>query len=193
MNIKNRIKEFKWVDTDQLKDNPKNWRVHSEGQKNALTTLLDTIGWGNAILVREDENNNLNIIDGHLRKDLAQDSKIPVLVLDVSEEEADLMLATIDPLSRMADTDAENLRSLIEELSYSVDNNVREVLAQIETLYDVGIPEPFMLDDTDDPIPGEPYVVISFRMSRGEYERKEEIIEQVIDLLGLQPNIEEIG
>jgi hypothetical protein len=143
--------------------------------------------------VRETDSGQLVIVDGHLRKELTGGEQVPVLVLDISEEEADLMLATLDPLSRMADTDADNLRQLIEDLSYSVDNDVREVLSQIETLYDIGIPEPIVLGDPDDSMPGEPYVIISFRMTRSEYEKKEEIMDKIIEMIGLQPNIEEIG
>ena len=39
------------------------------------------------------------LIDGHLRAETAPDMMVPVLVLDVTEEEADKLLLTLDPLA----------------------------------------------------------------------------------------------
>ncbi len=56
------------------------------------------------------------LIDGHLRRDLAAGEVVPVLVLDVSREEADKLLAILDPLVGMAQTNAEKQRELLEAI-----------------------------------------------------------------------------
>jgi site-specific DNA-methyltransferase (adenine-specific)/modification methylase len=56
------------------------------------------------------------LIDGHLRTETLHNAEIPVLVLDVSEEEADKILATFDPLGAMAESDADALRALLEDV-----------------------------------------------------------------------------
>ena len=44
----------------------------------------------------------LMLINGHARVEVSPDTEIPVLVLDVTEQEANLILATLDPLAAMA-------------------------------------------------------------------------------------------
>jgi DNA modification methylase len=118
--IADRIKTFKRVKVADLIDNPKNWRKHPDAQRNALGGLLDSVGWADAVLARETPD-GLMLIDGHLRKELADDSKVPVLVLDVTEAEADLILATHDPLTSMAETDQALLDELVQGLE--IDND----------------------------------------------------------------------
>ena len=118
--IADRIKTFKRVKVADLIDNPKNWRKHPDAQRNALGGLLESVGWADAVLARETDE-GLMLIDGHLRKELADDSKVPVLVLDVTEAEADLILATHDPLTSMAETDQALLDELVQGLE--IDND----------------------------------------------------------------------
>jgi hypothetical protein len=55
------------------------------------------------------------LIDGHLRKDTTPEAVVPVLVIDVSEEEADKILLTLGPLASMAEAaDAERIGSLLQ-------------------------------------------------------------------------------
>ena len=53
------------------------------------------------------------LIDGHLRKETIPDAQLPVLVLDVSEEEAEKILLTLDPLAAMAESDSERIKDLL--------------------------------------------------------------------------------
>ena len=54
------------------------------------------------------------LIDGHLRAETTPYALVPVLVLDVNEEEADKIFAlTLDPLAAMAESDAERLKALL--------------------------------------------------------------------------------
>ena len=116
MRLRDRIKSLRRVKADQLRPNPRNWRVHPEAQQNALRGVLAEIGIADAILARELPDGSLEIVDGHLRADLDPTVKWPVLVLDVTEEEAALLLATVDPLAAMAETDDEQLASLLAEI-----------------------------------------------------------------------------
>jgi hypothetical protein len=49
------------------------------------------------------------------------DSIVPVLVLDVTEDEAKKILATFDAISAMATADAAKLDELLKEVSFSND------------------------------------------------------------------------
>ena len=97
MQIRDRIKELRRVKASELVANPRNWRTHPESQKAALSGLLQEIGFAGAELARELPDGRLMLIDGHCRAELAGESEIPVLVLDVDEAEADKILATFDP------------------------------------------------------------------------------------------------
>ena len=115
--FKDRVVAFKRIPASQLRQNPKNWRLHPEGQRSALASLLDEIGFAGALLVYQDDD-QLTIIDGHLRADVADDTPLPVLITDLTEEEADKLLATYDPLSAMAEADREQLEKLMDEISF---------------------------------------------------------------------------
>jgi DNA methylase len=54
------------------------------------------------------------LIDGHLRAETTKNALVPVLVLDVTEAEADKLLLTLDPLAAMALADQEQVRALLE-------------------------------------------------------------------------------
>jgi hypothetical protein len=113
MKIKNRVKELRVVSASDLLPNPKNWRTHPKSQQDALRGVLAEIGMADACLARELPDGSLMLIDGHLRAETAADAKVPVLILDVTEAEADKILATLDPLAAMADSDAAKLAELL--------------------------------------------------------------------------------
>lgn len=116
MNIRNRVKELRHIPASELRPNPKNWRTHPDAQKNALRGILAEVGMADACLARELPDGSLMLIDGHLRAETAADATVPVLVLDVTEAEADKILATLDPLAAMADSDAAKLDELLRNM-----------------------------------------------------------------------------
>jgi hypothetical protein len=127
--IRDRIRELRRVRADSLLRNPKNWRRHPESQAATLGGLLTEIGYANALLVRELNDGRLMLIDGHLRAETTPRASVPVLVLDVNEEEADKILATADPLAAMAETDVEQFKALLETVR--TDNSaINELLRQ---------------------------------------------------------------
>lgn len=116
MQIRDRIKDFRRVRADQLRPHPRNWRTHPPAQQDALRGVLAEIGYADALLARELPDGSLQLVDGHLRAQATPDAVVPVLVLDITEEEALKLLATLDPLSAMAGTDAQVLAALVAEI-----------------------------------------------------------------------------
>lgn len=129
--FKDRIKELRRVPAGMLIANPKNWRKHPKAQSEAMKGILKEVGFAGAALARETPE-GLLLIDGHLRKETVNPAQeVPVLVLDVTEEEADKILATYDPLSAMASTDAEALDSLLKDIS-TQSESVAKMMAELK-------------------------------------------------------------
>ena len=91
--------------------------------------VLAELGYADALLARETPE-GLMLIDGHLRASLDPEQTVPVLVLDVDEAEADYLLATLDPLSAMADRDAEAIADLLGDVRTGEDA-VRDLLETV--------------------------------------------------------------
>jgi DNA modification methylase len=126
MKIRDRIKELRRVKASELLRNPRNWRVHPIAQAQALRALLIEIGYADALIARELADGQLQLIDGHLRAETTPDEEVPVLVLDVTEEEADKLLLTLDPLAAMAEADTGRIKALLETVR-SDDEAVQEL------------------------------------------------------------------
>ena len=112
MHIRDRIVELRRVRAKDLLPHPKNWRTHPKAQREALRGILKEIGFADALLARETAG-GLQLVDGHLRQSLDPDAQVPVLVLDLTEEEAEKLLASLDPLAAMAGRDEEILKGLL--------------------------------------------------------------------------------
>ncbi len=125
--IRDRVKELRRVRARDLLSNPKNWRRHPKAQAAALRGLLQEIGYADALIARELPDGRLMLIDGHLRAETTPNVLVPVLVLDVTEEEAAKILLTLDPLAAMAESDSERIKALPQTVS--TDNDaVQELL-----------------------------------------------------------------
>lgn len=116
MKIRDRITELRRVPASELRPNPKNWRTHPKAQADALKGVLAEIGIADAVLARELSDGSLMLLDGHLRLETMADQILPVLVLDVDEAEGDKVLATLDPLAAMAESDAAKLDAILREV-----------------------------------------------------------------------------
>ena len=129
MKIRDRIVELRRVKASDLIPNPKNWRKHPKAQSDALRGVLAEVGYADALLVRETPA-GLMLVDGHLRAETTPEMEVPVLVLDVTEAEADKILLTLDPLAAMAEADADALKALL--LSVEAESEaVKEMLAEL--------------------------------------------------------------
>jgi hypothetical protein len=114
--FKNRIIGHGEEAPDQLLANPKNWRIHPKAQQDALSGVLAEVGWVQNVIVNQRTG---HLVDGHLRVQVAMRDNaatIPVAYVDLSPEEEDLILATLDPLAALAGTDKEKLEDLLNEI-----------------------------------------------------------------------------
>ena len=156
MTFRDRIRELRHVPAKDLRPNPKNWRTHPKAQADALRGVLAEIGLADACLARELPDGSLMLIDGHLRAETAVDSVLPVLVLDVTEEEADRLLLVFDPLSSMAGTDKQRL----DELLRCVQTGSEAVAEMLEDLAaDAGLYQ--AEGDTDSTLAGDDAEVVA--------------------------------
>jgi DNA modification methylase len=134
IDVRDRIKELRRIPAKELRPHVKNWRRHPPKQIRAMRTVLREIGFAGAILAREDENGDLHLIDGHLRADVASDAVLPVLVLDVTEAEAEKILATLDPITGMAEIDEAAFAALIEGMDANLPE-FQELLTELQPSY----------------------------------------------------------
>lgn len=130
---KNRIIGEADIAPDQLLANPLNWRIHPKFQQDALRGVLSDVGWVQRIIVNQATG---NIIDGHLRVSLALRhgaETVPVLFVDLTEDEENEILATLDPLGAMAGTDKAKLDELLQVVT-SQDESVAKMLEELSNL-----------------------------------------------------------
>src|SRR5258708_5646941 len=130
MKIRDRIKEFRRVKASELTPNEKNWRRHGKAQSAALKGLLAEIGYANALIAREVPDGRLQLLDGHLRRETTPNMEVPVLVLDVTQEEGDKILLTLDPLAAMAEAD----KTSVDALLATVHTDSAAVAAMLEQI-----------------------------------------------------------
>jgi hypothetical protein len=108
--------------------------------------VLAEIGYAGALLARELEDGSLELIDGHLRAETTPDMEVPVLVLDVTADEANKLLALLDPLAAMAGTDECLLADLLEQVQTDSDA-VQQALDHVASR--AGIPGDVDVNDSD--------------------------------------------
>ena len=118
---------------ERIKRAPKNWRTHNDKQRGALRGLLSDIGIAGTELVwipsdharaqlraaasfeawLSTYDGPVQLIDGHLRHETLLQLQ-PVIVTDLDESEAALLLATFDPVSALAGRDDSLLAELLD-------------------------------------------------------------------------------
>lgn len=95
---------------------PQAWRQHPVVQRDALLAMLDEVGWVQAVIV---SHRSGYMLDGGLRRDAALQRRqelVPVVYVDVTEDEERLILAALDPIAGLASTDEKALSSLLADL-----------------------------------------------------------------------------
>ena len=151
MTFDDRIKSLRRVPASQLVVNEKNWRKHPDAQRSALLAVLERVGLVNAAIGRELPDGRVQLLDGHLRQDVLGDQKLPVLIVEVNDEEADLVLTTLDPLAAMAEIDADQLDSLIASVKVD-DESLQSLLNDLKVEAGL-VPEPKLNGDGEVPDP----------------------------------------
>ena len=149
MTPRNRVVGIKSFKAKDIRRNPKNWRLHPESQKAAMRAVFDEIGIIDLPIVRMKDGEPW-LIDGHLRTDIMDpDADVQCLVVDLDDAEADMALATFDPLSGMAETDNASLKALMASLDATGD--LRSILDTIGADYGVKPPAFVAVDEDTQP------------------------------------------
>src|SRR5262249_14410701 len=168
-------------DPEKLLAHPKNWRSHGAAQASAVEGLLEEVGWVNNVIVNRRSG---RLIDGHLRVELAKrrkEEKIPVVYVDLSDKEEELVLATLDPLGDLAGIDKARLETLLKEL----DPKSLELAAMIQNLEaelgigkdgDDGADVETLLDQAVQLEPAREYIVVMCKDAE-EWERLRAVLE----------------
>ena len=113
MDLKNRVKELRMVKPSELQGNDQNWRVHPKLQREALQQVVEQVGITDVLKAYHSERQGgLTLVDGHLRQDMYPGVEWPVLILDLNDEEADLILTSGDAIASLASASAEKLVEL---------------------------------------------------------------------------------
>lgn len=118
---RNRIVGTEDVAPDQLEGNPLNFRRHSKAQQEAMAAVFEDIGWVQNIIVNRATG---RVIDGHMRVEMALREgvpTVPVVYVELTEEEERKALATIDPMGALASSDADQTRQLLVGLDMDDD------------------------------------------------------------------------
>lgn len=118
---------LEYRDPAEIKANPSNWRKHPESQAKALQDVIAEVGWAGALLLNERTG---RLIDGHLRKDIANGGKVPVLIGSWTEAEEKKILATLDPIAAMAQAD----KNALEKLLAGVQTDSAAIQGMLESL-----------------------------------------------------------
>ena len=133
--------------------------------------MLDTVGYVAQVIVNQRTG---HLVDGHLRVEEALSHgqpAIPVLYVDLSEDEERLVLASLDPLAAMATTDEAKLRELLAEVSVE-----SEALAAMLAALAPANPKDWLTDPDDMPEPpdeattkpGDLWLLGDHRLLRGD-------------------------
>lgn len=115
----------------EFKYNPLNWRQHNDFQRSAMDGVLSEIGWVQGVI----ENVRTgNLIDGHLRVEeamkLGEETIVPFVQVDLSEEEEKKILLVLDPIGALATMDAENFLELADSVDLHSDA-LQELIAEM--------------------------------------------------------------
>lgn len=131
MTWRNRIVGHGEQAAGQFMANPNNWRIHPKAQREALTGVLGEVGWVQSVIVNRTTG---HVLDGHARIEealkLGDETPVPFVEVELSEDEEAKILLTLDPISAMAAADKANLDSLLREVS-TASNGIQSMLEEL--------------------------------------------------------------
>lgn len=110
--IRDRVVELRRVRANEIVPHEKNAREHPDAQRNALRAVMGQLGFAGAILAVE-RDGKLKCCDGHLRTEEMGDREVPVLVLDLNDDEVETLLLSYDSVGAMAKFDRDRLDALL--------------------------------------------------------------------------------
>lgn len=115
-----RVKELRFVAPAELASDERNWRLHPKPQRDALKAMVEAVGIVDALIARETPD-GLVLVDGHLRRDMLTEQELPVIIVDLDDDEAGQVLATLDPIAAMAKANLDALQQLMDTTSPPID------------------------------------------------------------------------
>ena len=148
LNWKNRIIGHGEEPLDAILFNPSNWRIHPKEQQEALEGVLSQVGWVQDVIINKHAG---NLIDGHLRCQVAarnNEKTIPVVYVDLSAEEENLILASLDPIAAMAATDKTKLDDLLQGIQ-SDDERIIDLLNEISEKENLEFGKKELIEDVE--------------------------------------------
>ena len=136
--LQNRIIKSGEESVKDLVPNSANWRLHPVRQKAATKEAIAHVGWVERVLVNlrtgddwpDDQRGVKTLVDGYMRLGIALDSgeeTVPVDYVDLTPLEEAYVLATLDPLGALAQTDKDALVALTGQLDQTT-KSVRAAL-----------------------------------------------------------------
>jgi len=109
---------YAWLDPKTMSPHPLNWKIHPEVQLRELEKSLDEFGWLPSMLALFNKRTG-KVIDAHGRIEVALNSgqQVPAAIIDVDEETEKRILASMDRVGEMHDTDKLALAELLKSLA----------------------------------------------------------------------------
>ena len=182
--FRDRIKDFRRVKASEFLPHPLNPKNHPINQIEALRGSFSEFGICDVFVAFEPEPGKLQLIDGHGRTGIAGDQEVPTVVLDITPEEAKMLLAVTGQTALLADWDDQKIADIVAAYQAS-DADLAHFLASfgdVEAPFDRGgLPGPDNGPDEMDLRPHEHYdFVIVLARTTQEWG-------QLCDLLSLEP------
>lgn len=114
--MKQRVTELVWVSADELQPAPVNPKHHTDTQRTAISEALERFGFAGALLAYRRSDGKLGLVDGHLRQEAVGNTKVPVLVTDLTEDEVVAMVSAYDEIGKLSERDHALLAECVERL-----------------------------------------------------------------------------
>lgn len=153
----NRIVRTEDVEVEQILFNPRNWRIHSQMQQDAIKTLLSNVGWVQQVIINETTG---HLIDGHARVQIAArdgEKTVPAVIVQLTEEEEKLILTSLDSTAGMAGIDRRKYYDLVDEIRKDYDNAYNDMLMNVSNeAFQIDLQPIFESNDFADLIVDEP-------------------------------------
>ena len=114
-----RLIEVKQMRAGDIEPHPLNPKIHPPSQNEALTGLLEDVGKCDILKAyySQREGGKLVFFDGHARQGLKPDEIWNVGIYDVTDDEADKLLLTFDPIAQEAQTSQAKMEMLLHRTS----------------------------------------------------------------------------
>lgn len=114
--MRDRITKMIRLPASQLVEHPRNPSIHSDQQRAIVGRLMNEIGIVDALKGIELPDGRVMIFDGHLRRDIAGNELVPVIITDLDETEFNAITAQFDWTTQLKTFDSEALEELISSI-----------------------------------------------------------------------------